>query len=292
MEPDRGLEAAAAHIGFPGSRPFSGFAWCVALCIVFAAMVLAPAALATDPLHGQLVLAGCAANLPLVRLLARTFIETHPELTISIESVGSTNGIWLAAAGAVDIGLASRFPWEEERALRVTWLPYARTAVVFAADSAVVEDGITRTELLDIYRGHKRSWNSGHRIALLTRQAGDSAIVALREEVAGFSAAYATGEDLGRWSILYDEESMLEALISLPFSIGLTTEKLPIKVLTLDGVAPTLDNLASGRYAIRTTLSFVFREDTLSPAARAFLRFVRSEAGYRILRSSGYLPMR
>jgi phosphate transport system substrate-binding protein len=298
MEPDRGLEATAARISLPRSRRCSGLPSCVLACIVLAPMVLAPAALATEPLHGRLVLAGCAANLPLTRLLARAFTETHPELTVVLESVGSTNGIWLAAAGVVHIGLASRVPWDEERALPVTWLPYARTAVVIAADSAVTEEGLTRAELLDIYRGLKRNWNGGHRIALLTRQTGDSATVALREAVPGFAAAYEMGQNLGRGSIFYDEESMLEALASLPFSIGLTDlgtltiERLPIKLLALDGVAPTLDNLASGRYAVSKTLSFVVREDKLAPAARAFLRFVRSEAGHRILRTSGYLPMR
>jgi len=224
-------------------------------------------------------------------------VATHPELTIRIESVGSTNGIWLAAFGMADLGLTSRSLWEEERALGVTVLPYAKTALVVGTDPTVVEDGLTTAELLDIYRGGKRRWRGGQEIALLARQKGDSSIEALRATVPGFAAAYATGEQLGWWNIFYSEESMLEALVSGSFSVGLTDlgtmtiERLPIKPLSIDGATPTLDNVASGRYRLTKTLSFVFRTAGLSPAAHAFVRFVRSEEARSLLRTSGYLPV-
>jgi len=149
--------------------------------------------------------AGCDANLAITRLLGRAFTRTRPHVRIQLETVGSTNGIALAAAGAIHIGLSSR-------------------------------------PLRDGEEGH-------------------------------------------------------EALLMLPFALGLsdlgtiTIERLPIKALTVDGVAPTLENVASGRYPFVKTLAFVWREDVLPASGRAFVEFVRSPEAAAILTAHGYLPV-
>jgi len=97
--------------------------------------------------------------------------------------------------------------------------------------------------------------------------------------------------------VLYDEPTMHEALLTFPLALGLsdlgtiTIERLPIKALLIDGVAPTLDNVASGRYPFTKTLALVWREDVLPPSARAFLEFVHSSEADGILRAHGYLPV-
>jgi phosphate transport system substrate-binding protein len=65
-----------------------------------------------------------------------------------------------------------------------------------------------------------------------------------------------------------------------------------VKALKVNGVAPTLENVASGTYPLVKTLTFVFKEDKLNPVARAFVDFVRSPEGERILTANGYLPPR
>ena len=58
------------------------------------------------------------------------------------------------------------------------------------------------------------------------------------------------------------------ALLTLPFALGVsdlgttTIERLPIKVLSVDEITPTIENIANGRYAFVMTLGFVWREGT------------------------------
>jgi phosphate transport system substrate-binding protein len=91
---------------------------------------------------------------------------------------------------------------------------------------------------------------------------------------------------------------MHEALLTVPFALGLsdlgtiTIERLPIRALSIDGIAPTLENIASGRYPFTKTLGLVWHEDTLPDSARAFVEFVQSDDGAGILTSHGYLPVR
>lgn len=245
-----------------------------------------------------LVFAGCEANIPITYLLASGFRQKHPEVSMKFATVGSTNGIALAAARAVHVGLVSRPLRNAEELLGLTYRPYAKTAVVLATNPDSPDVELTTAELLSVYRGDKLRWDSDREIALLTREQGDSSVMSLKQALPGFAEAYAAGADTGRWTVLYSESTMHEALLMVPFALGLTDlgtvtiERLPIQSVPIDGIAPTLDNLAHGRYRFFIPLAFVWREDVLPDSARAFLEFVHSEEGASILRSHGYLPLR
>lgn len=60
--------------------------------------------------------------------------------------------------------------------------------------------------------------------------------------------------------------------------------------LALDGVEPTPENLAYRRYPAWVELGRDHGPTGLTPAAQAFLEFIRSPAGERVLRQQGILP--
>jgi phosphate transport system substrate-binding protein len=275
------------------------------LRLVAALLLLPPVLLTTgnrgamaQPASETLVFAGCDSNIPLTRLLARVFMQTHPEVRIQLRTVGSTNGVALAAAGAIQIGLVSRPLRDAEEGLGLAFLPYARTAVIIGADPDTPDTTLTTADLLSFYRGTKLTWNSGREVTFLTREEGDSSVASLKQAMPGFAEAYAAGSNTSHWTILYSEPRMHEALLTLPFALGLsdlgttTLERLPIKVFSIDGIAPTPENIASGRYRFIKTLGFVWREDTLPASVRAFVKFVQSDDGAGLLRAHGYLPVR
>ncbi len=251
---------------------------------------------AEEPAH--VVLAGCDANAPITRLLVRAFRKLYPHVTFDIKSIGSTNGIALAAAGAIDIGLTSRPLRDEERQEGITYQPYARTAVVIAADPDLGADQITTQELIELHRGPDARWRGGREIALFTREVGDSATGVLKAELPGFTAAYEAGAGTSHSRMVYSEMDMHEAIVSVHFALGLsdlgiiTIERLPVKILTLDGVSPSLSALASGQYRLARTLGFVFRPGALPAPARAFLHFLDSDEAARLLTAHGYVPVR
>lgn len=257
-----------------------------------------PATAQPKPALETLVFAGCDSNIPLTRLLARVFMKTHPEVRIQLQTVGSTNGIALAASGTVQIGLVSRPLRDAEEGRGLTFLRYAKTAVIIGADPDTPDTTLTAAELLSFYRGTKLRWNSGREVTLLTREEGDSTVASLKEAIPGFAEAYAAGAETSHWTIVYSEPQMHEALLTLPLALGLTDlgtmtlERLPIKVLAVDGAAPTLENITSGRYPLVKTLAFVWRDEALPDSARAFVEFVQSEEGAGLLRAHGYLPVR
>lgn len=245
----------------------------------------------------QMVFAGSGSNLPLVRVLAEAFSKRHPEIRIEVPaSIGSSGGIQAAADGAIALGLISRPLKEKEEGLGLTVLNYAQTPMVIAVHPTVAEENITHAELLDIYRGKKKAWKDGREIVVLTREPGDSSVEVLVEGVPGFKGVYEESQQARRWTTLLKDLAMNETLARTPSAIGLsdlgavTIEQHAIKPLKVNGAAPSVDNLQSGKYPLHKTLAFAYREERLSAGARLFIDFVRSTEGEKVLRANGYLP--
>jgi phosphate transport system substrate-binding protein len=266
------------------------------LLLMIAASAAPARSWATEGPASSLVFAGCGSTLPITRLLVEAFSQARPGTRIDVKVVGSTNAIWLAAGGAIPVGLTSRPLREEETGLGVTVVPFARTAVVIGAHPSVADEGLSTGDLTAIHRGALMRWRQGQEITLLTREQGDSHIYVLNRAMPGFQHAYTVSVRTGRTVVVYSEREMVRRLVGTPFAIGLsdlgtmTIERLPFRAMKINGVAPTHETLVNGTYPLVMTLAFVFREDKVPAEARAFLAFVRSPEGGRILSAHSYVP--
>ena len=88
-----------------------------------------------------------------------------------------------------------------------------------------------------------------------------------------------------------------EILARSPGSVGPTSllqlraEPHPLRPLRWNGVEPTLENLASGRYPLAKPVHLVFRAPA-GDGVRRFLAFLASPAGQALLRETGRPPRR
>lgn len=244
-----------------------------------------------------LVFAGSGTNLPIIRVLAKAFQRSHPGITIDVPaSIGSSSGIRAAADGAIAVGLISRQLKENEKGLGLEVVAYARTPLVIGVHPAVAEENISYAEIIDIYRGKKRSWKDGSEIIVLTREPGDSTIEMMNNGVPGFREVYEESQKAKRWTTLMKDLDMNQTLARTPNAIGfsdlgaITIERHRIKPLSVNGVSPTLKNAREGKYPFLKPLMLVYHKEKLPPAAREFFAFVRSKEGAGILRANGYLP--
>jgi phosphate transport system substrate-binding protein len=256
------------------------------------AAIARPAA-ATDAVD----LAGSGSNVPLARALAKAFSERSPGTRIVVhESIGSTGGVRAARDGQVDLGLVSRPLGPEEQRLGLALVPHARVAVVVAAHPGVAEVDLAAADLVALYRGERARFRDGAPVVVLQRERGDSSHLAFGNGVPGFAQANDEAYRAGRWRVLYHDRTMQEALMATDGAIGLfdlgqiVTQNLPLRVLTVDGVAPTPEHVRSGRYRFVKDLAFV-SSGAPRGAAAAFLAFVASPAGREVTRRAGYLPL-
>lgn len=246
----------------------------------------------------QLVAAGSGVNLAITRILAEAFVKNHPETAITVPgSIGTKGAIKASADGAITLGLISRPLQKEEKELGLTAIPYARVPIVVASHPGVKEEGVTFQELIDIYRGTKTRWKDGNPIIVQAREKSDSGFLVLQSKIPGFREAYAESQQANRWVIYYTDQEANEAIAKTPYAISVSdlgmikAERLNIKALKLNGVVPGHASLQNGSYPLDRDLSFIYREAVPPKEAKGFLDFVRSDAGQRILKNHGYLPL-
>jgi phosphate transport system substrate-binding protein len=255
--------------------------------------------LASPPVSAksELIAAGSGVNLEITRLLAQAFMKEHPDTDIKVPgSIGTKGAIAAVANKAITIGLLSRPLKTSEAAPHLVSQPYARTLLVVGVNPSVIESEISSQELLDIYRGTKMKWKNGRDIVVQIREANDSGFLILEQAIPGFKEACDESRKADKWTVYFTDQDANAALVKTTDALGVTdlgmmlSEKLAIKPLAFNGVAPTLDNLANGTYPLSRTLSLLYRDDALPPEAKAFLDFIHSEAGKTILKEHGYIP--
>ncbi len=254
---------------------------------------------ATNRSDRAMIFAGSGTNLYITRILAAEFAKSNPDIKIEVPaSMGSTGGISAIIDGKITVALASRPLKKSEKKFGLRVIPYAQTAVVIGVNQAVKDDNITSADLIDIYKGTKTRWSDGQEIIVLTREPGDSLILILEKNIPGFKQVYRESQAAQRWKTLFTDQEMSETLTKIDFAIGLSdtgliiSEKRDIKILKLNGIAPNAENVKNRKYPLNRVLTFVLPKEEISPEARAFIDFVRSESGAKILEANGYFPVK
>ena len=253
----------------------------------------APARRSPAP-DGVLDLAGSGSNLPVTRALARAF-EARTSIPTRVHaSVGSSGGERAVWDGVVDIGLLSR-PLSERLADGLVQVPYGRTPVSLVAHPKVPVSGVSGAELVAIVSGERTAWPDGTPVAFRQREPGDSSHALLAAKIAGFAEADARAYARRLWRVVLHDDEMRAAVADSPGALGLFAEgevrDPDLKALAIDGVAPTLGNLASGRYPFGKPLFLVVQEP-LQPEVARFVAFVGGPEGQAVLRAAGVLPVK
>lgn len=255
------------------------------------------ASLATSPVFAESIrVGGTGAATDILRRLIEDFRKIQPatEIDVVTPPLGSNGGIRALIAGNVQIAI-SGLPPAGNDAKGLVVRDFARSPLAFAINNPSAA-AITRAELTAIYTGTATRWPDGAPIRLILRPASDSdsgLIRSLSPEV-----AQALGVALGRPGMVFAAHDLENAdlLGKAPGSLGtipigqIKAAGLRLRPLPLDGVAPTIDNLANGKYPIAKDFYVSIRESA-PPAAKQFAAYLTSDRAREILRRHDFLPV-
>lgn len=183
----------------------------------------------------------------------------------------------------------------------MTLLPYAVEAVVAAVAQNNPVSGVTAAELKRIYSGRIANWNAlgGPDAAIVRAGVGKNApgerafqrCVMNRKAFDG--GPVKPGDEVLPGMILYRKPA--EAGVLAQGGSGVIVFGTPalgrvpgLKLLTVNGVAPTRENIRSGKYPLTLTRCVCFRE---RGALREFLRKLPEFAAARALTADDFLPV-
>lgn len=270
------------------NRFIRGAVACVAAFMLVGSL---PACGTADALAGKITLAGSTSMEKLCEAMSESFMETYPDVTVTVEYTGSSAGVESLIQGSVDIGNASRNlkDGEKEKGAVENIVAIDGIAVITDKDNTV--SNLTTEQLSDIYTGKITNWSqlggSNEPIVVIGREAGSGTRGAFEEllEV----------EDICVYAQELDSTgAVLAKTAATPGAIGyisLDAANDSIKCVSLNDVAATEENIVAGNYMlsrpfVMSTRGAVSEQNEL---VQAWFAYLTSEEGKNVISGVGLI---
>lgn len=244
----------------------------------------------TPTLSGTITESGSTTVQPVAEQLGEAFTAKYPKVKVIVQGGGSSVGIKAAADGTVDIGAASRDLKESEKPGLVETV-IARDGIAIVANSAQTVNNLTKQQVIDIFSGKITNWKelggADKKITVVSREEGSGTRGAFEELVLGKEMIAAT-------AILQPSNGAVRTTVAgdpaaiAYLSCGYVDSS--IKIISVDGVAGTVDNVKNGTYKIVRPLLFVTKGQP-SGLVKEFIDFCLSDEGQEIV-SEDYISVK
>jgi phosphate transport system substrate-binding protein len=247
----------------------------------------------------RIVLDGSTGMLPLAKALAAAYQQRSGSPQVET-GTGLGTGARLRALeeGKIHIALASHgVKPEEARRSGLKIIEVAKGAIVFAVNASVPLADITESQICVAYSGRINNWKSlggeDRALALFTRPPTEVDPEVIRAKIGCFKDL----KEAETAKVMARGGDMAKALAETPYALGMTSMTVTeqsggkVRALSLNGIAPTPDNVKSGRYFLTRDFLFVTKGEPAGPV-KQFIDFVLSAEGDRVIQANGAVPLR
>lgn len=221
--------------------------------------------------------------------------EKRTGIKVNLAGGGATAGIRKAAAGEIDIGGACRTTLAdhpEERGAHQ--IPVAWDALVVIVNKDNPVSNINFKQLQQVYLGEINNWKAlggnDAPIDLYVRRGKLSGVGrTLRELV-----FHNFDQDFKANYVMKSSGPVEKGIVKNANGIGVTgissAKRRDVKILKLDGNAPTYENIKTGNYVLYRPLYLVTKIGASDKKGRDFIKFAVSRQGQDIIRRQGTVP--
>lgn len=242
-----------------------------------------------------IVLTGSSTVAPLVADAAVRFERFHPGRRVEVQTGGSSRGIADALSGRATFGMISRELKPDEAALTAHCIAIDGIGVIVHRDNPVA--AFTREDLIDIYTGKISNWKTlagkDTPITVANKAEGRATLEVFLEytglDSADIVASIVVGENQQAIKTVVADPNAI-AYVSIGAAAGEAAAGTPVKLASCDGVEPTHENVATGRYPIMRPLQLVTRGE-IPASAREFLGFLSAPANRDLIEAHLYVPI-
>lgn len=250
---------------------------------------------------GTVTVKGSDTMVILVQRWAEEFMKKNADTKIQVTGGGSGTGLSALINGTTDIASSSRAIKEaEQEKLRSRFnttgneVAVAKDGVAFYVNEKSPIQSLTADQLKKIYLGDITNWKEvggpDAKIIVFSRENSSGTYVFVKDHLLD-------GEDFAASAqTLPGTAAVVNAVGKEKFGIGYGgaaygkgIRELKVKVGTED-IAPTLENVKSGKYPLSRNLFFYLRNKP-SGDAKAFIDFCLSKQGQELVTKVGYFPI-
>jgi phosphate transport system substrate-binding protein len=225
------------------------------------------------PPNGTITIAGSTAMLPLVKDASGAYQAQHKDVQISVSGGGSAVGITQVAAKAIDIG-DSDITAPDHPELTDNRVAVVGFAVVTNPSAGV--KNLTRAQLRDVFAGDVVNWKqvggTDQKIVVVNRPRSSGTRAVFRKVVIGGAPLAESGLVEDATGTVVSVVKQTPGAVSYVALSGISGGGLT--VVSVEGVAPAADTIASGKYPI-WSYEHMFTYGPPKGQVAAFIEFVR-----------------
>jgi phosphate transport system substrate-binding protein len=272
-------------------------------CIALAGCVAPPKEGSAGAGSATLSVKGSDTMVQLAQAWAEAFMKAHPDVRVSVTGGGSNTGFTALISKGADVANASRAikPEETASAARKGVTPkeflVAQDALSVIVNKANPITELTLAQLKDIYTAEVTNWKdvggSNTPIVLNARESSSGTSTFFQDHVLGKGVPYAAT------AMLQPATSQIVAGVAEDAGaigyVGLGYLNGSVKAVRLkkdaasDAVAPSIDNVVNGTYALARPL-FEYTNGEPAGAVKTWLDWVRGPEGQAIVKKLDFVP--
>jgi phosphate transport system substrate-binding protein len=257
-----------------------------ALVVPFAMSVACNGAAAAE-----LPVVGTGDGIEILRVVGAAYSADNPQTIVLVPpSIHSSGGIAAVGSNKEVLGRIARPLSESEKAAGLIAVPVFRLPAALYVNRTAEVTGLTAQQLTDIYAGTVTNWRqlggADLRIKVVRREDVDSTLNVFRNTMPGWKDLVITEKSKTATTTqdAFDTVRTVDGAIGFgPYTKELEGD---LVVLKIDGRHPT-----DRAYPSAVTLSIIYKEATITPEARKFLEFFKTEKAKALLSGVGSVPI-
>lgn len=242
----------------------------------------------------KLVLTGSSTIAPLAAEIGKRFESLHSDVRIDVQTGGSSRGISDARAKLADIGMVSRALKDDEKDLLGFTVALDGIAVILNTANPVA--ALDKQQIIDIYTGKIVNWKD---------LGGNDAAITVVNKAEGRSTLELflhyfglKNTDVKPQVIIGDNQQGIKTVLGNPDAIGYVSvgtaeyeagQGAAIKLLPLDGIAASVENVRNRSFPLSRPLNLVTRSE---PTGRVkdFIEFAESPQVHDLIEAQYFVP--
>ena len=242
----------------------------------------------------KLVLTGSSTVAPLILEMAKRFEKINSDVRIDVQTGGSSRGVNDARKGLADIGMASRKLNQKETDLKAFTIALDGVGPIVHKDNAVTN--LTDEQLKNIFTGKITNWKElgAHdaKIVVVNRAEGRSELKMFLKrygiKASDVKASLIVGENAHGIKTVSRNKNAI-TYISVGHSLKEVELGVPIKLIGLNGIAATLENVAAGKFPFARPLNLVVSEAPQG-IQKSFIDYTLSQDVRDLIESQSFVP--
>ena len=248
-------------------------------------------------LSGTITAAGSSALKPLADDAADSFLNDHPDVSITIDAGGSGEGLKQVSEGTVDIGnsdVAAEDKLDETAAKELVDHQVCVVTMAPIVNKDVAEAGVkslTKEQLISIFTGKTTNWKDvggpDENIVLVTRPESSGTRATFQKyALDGNEEASNTSMETDDSGVLLTNVKSTNGAIGY-VALSYLTGDAGVETVAIDDVEPTLENTYSGKYPV-WTFEHMYPKGEPNEVTKAFLDYITGDEYGTQMEKLGY----